>query len=190
MLKSLWPSLAKGTVGFLIGLAFWWAFSAPYGRMLAAVSEPLIRIAERPAVTRLIPVGTEMTIDRSDFPPASARPGLRLMDLTFNIVLLTTLFAASPQPFSNRNVTGFLLASLVLIPVHVAAIVVNVQSIYALQLGPWSERHYGPLARNFWGAAAHFYNLVGVFGAAFALWWLLRPSSVPLSKRPSHGRNK
>jgi hypothetical protein len=33
------------------------------------------------------------------------------------------------------------------------------------------------VARNFWGAGAHFYTVVGVFGAPFALWWLFRPSA-------------
>jgi type IV secretory pathway VirB3-like protein len=143
---------------------------------LATLSEALIRVTERPPVTRLIATGTELTIDRSDFPRASPRPGLRLMDLTFNIILLTTLFAADRRPLSDRNVGGLLLACLVLVLVHVAAVVVNVQSIYALRLGAWSQRNYGVVARNFWGAAAHFYSLVGVFGASFALWWLFRPS--------------
>lgn len=190
MLKNLWPKLVKGAIGFLIGIGLWWAFSSSYARLLAALSEPVIRIAERPRVTRLIPAGTEMTIDRTDFPRASPRPGLRLMDLTFNIILLTTLFAVNPHPLSNRNISGFLLASLVLVLVHVAAVVANIQSIYALRLGPWSVRHYGAVARNFWGVAAHFYGIVGVFGAAFALWWLFRPSSVAISKRPSHRHGK
>jgi len=105
------------------------------------------------------------------------------MDLTANILLLTTLFAVNRNPLSDGNVKGLLLASLVLVVVHVAAVVVNVQSIYALRLGPWSQRNYGPIARNFWGAAAHFYSLIGVFGAGFALWWLFRPTSEPASRR-------
>jgi hypothetical protein len=177
LLKSLWPNLAKGAAGFLLGMAFWWGLSSPYARLLASLSEPLIRMAERPPVTRLIAEGTELTIDRADFPRSSPRPELLLMDLTSNFILLTTLFAASRRPLSDRNVRGLLLASLVLVAVHVAAVFANVQSIYALRLGAWSARHYGAVARNFWGAAAHFYSLVGVFGAGFALWWLFRPSS-------------
>lgn len=176
MPKNLWPNLAKGATGFLLGLVLWWSLSPPYARLLASVSEPLIRMAERPPVTRLIPDGTELTIDREDFPRTSPRPDLLLMDLTANIILLTTLFAVSRKPLSDRNVRGLLLASLVLVGVHIAAVVTNVQSIYALQLGPWSARNYGPVSRNFWGAAAHFYSLIGVFGAGFALWWLFRPS--------------
>jgi hypothetical protein len=145
------------------------------------MSEPLIRIAERPPVTRLIADGTDLTIHRTDFRRGSPRPGLVLMGLTSNIILLTTLFAVNRQPLSDRNVSGLALASLALVVIHVAAVVINVQSIYALQLGPWSERHYGAVARNVWGAGAHFYSVIGAFGSVFALWWLFRPSPLPTS---------
>jgi hypothetical protein len=187
--KNLWPTLAKGASGFLFGLLFWWALASPYARLLATLSEPLIRFGEHQPVTRLIADGTELTIDRTDFPRSSPRPGLLLMDLTANVILLTTLFAVNPRPLSDRNVTGLLLASLVLVFIHVAAVVMNVESIYALRLGPWSERNYGPIARNFWGAGAHFYSIVGVFGAGFALWWLFRPSPMT-SKQTRQSRSR
>jgi hypothetical protein len=174
--KNLWPLLAKGAAGFLLGVVFWWAFSTPYACVLAMLTEPLIRIAERPAVTRLIARGSELTIDRADFPPSSPRPALQLLSITANIILLTTLFAVNRAPLRDRNIRAWLLASVALVVVHVGAIVLNVQSIYALRLGPWSEAHYGAAARNFWGAGAHFYTLIGSFGAAFALWWLFRPA--------------
>lgn len=176
MPKSLWLALARGAAGFLAGLGLWLALSDPYSRLLAAISEPLIRVFESPSVTRLIPRGAQFTIDRSDFPPGSPRPALAPMKLTFNIILLTTLFAANRKPLADRNVLGFFLASLVLLLVHVGAVIANIQSIYALQLGTWSERNYGPVARNFWAGAAHFYTVIGVFGSGFALWWLFRPS--------------
>ena len=184
MPKNLWPYLAKGAAGFLAGVVLWWALSAPYARLLASVSESLMRLAERPPVTRLAADGTELVIDRDDFPRTSPRPALLLMDLTANIIVLTTLFAAARRPFADRNIVGLLLASVTLVAVHVIAVVVNVQAIYALRLGAWSERNYGPVARNFWGAGAHFYSLAGVFGAAFALWWLFRPSPAENSARP------
>lgn len=189
MLKDLWPNLAKGAAGFALGLALWWGLSTPYARLLATVTEPLIRMTERPAVTRLVAGGTDLTIDRDDFPRSSPRPSLTLMDLTANIVLLTTLFAVAKRPVSDRNILGFLIASLALVAVHIGAIIVNVESIYALRLGPWSQRNYGSLARNFWGAGAHFYSLIGVFGAGFALWWLFRPSNdVPADSRKGDRR--
>jgi hypothetical protein len=142
-----------------------------------------MRLAERPPVTRLAADGNELVIDRDDFPRASPRPGLLLMDLTANVIVLTTLFAVARRPFNDRNILGLLLAGLSLVIVHVFAVIVNVQSIYALRLGAWSERNYGLVARNFWGAGAHFYSVVGVFGSAFALWWLFRPSPVENSAR-------
>ena len=184
MPKNVWPLLAKGAAGFLAGLVLWWALSAPYARLLAAVSGSLMRMAERPPVTRLSADGTELVIDRDDFPRASPRPGLLLMDLTANVIVLTALFAAARHPLNDRNVWRLALAALSLVAVHVMAVVFNVQAIYALRLGAWSARNYGPVARNFWGAGAHFYSLVGVFGAAFALWWLFRPSPVENTARP------
>jgi hypothetical protein len=189
--NDLWPRLAKGAAGFLLGLAFWWALSIPYARLLRFISEPLIRLAERPPVTRVIADGTELTIDRSDFPRASPRPGLLLMDLTANFIVLTTLFAVNRRALSDRNVLGLLLASLALVVVHAGAVVVNVQSIYALQLGPWSDRNYGAVARNFWGAGAHFYTLIGAFGSSFALWWLFRPAAASVGNgRPVKPRRE
>ena len=176
MPKNLWPTLAKGAAGFLAGFVLWWALSQPYARFLASVSESLMRLAERPPVTRLAADGTELVIDRDDFPRASPRPALLLTDLTANIIVLTTLFAVARRPWSDRNIVGLLLAGLSLTAIHVAAVIVNVESIYALRLGAWSERNYGPVSRNLWGAGAHFYSVVGVFGAAFALWWLFRPT--------------
>ena len=148
-------TIARSILGLFIGLAVWAGFNEPYNRFLAYVTEPLLRVAE-PA-TRLVPVEGEMTIDRTDFRSGSPRPGLATSHLTVNFILLAALFAINRKPLSTANVSAFLIASCILIVVHIAAIVTNVESIYALRLGPWSERHYGALARNFWGAAAHFY---------------------------------
>jgi hypothetical protein len=177
----------SAAAGFLIGLGVWWGFADPYTRVLAALSEPPIRLVERPAVTHLLPQESQIAVDRTDFPRASPRPALRTTDLTFNFILLTTLFAAAARPFADRNVRGFLLAAIALVAVHVAAVVANVQSIYALRLGPWSAAHYGPVARNFWAAAAHFYSVVGVYGAAVALWWLFRPVGEMAATRRQKG---
>lgn len=175
MLSDLASKLAKGAVGFLAGLLLWWALAAPYAYALATLSEPLIRVTERPSVTRLVARDTEVLIERTDFDRTSGRPGLLVRELTFNLIILTTLFAASAHPLRDQNIRGLLYAVLALLPVHIAAVIMNVQSIYALRLGAWSVQNYGPFARNFWGAAAHFYTIVGAFGAAFALWWMFRP---------------
>lgn len=180
---------ARGAAGLLFGLALWAGFIAPYTVVLARVAEPMTRAFERPAVTRLQPRGGEITIDRSDFPQKSARPALATGVLTVNVVLLIALFFANPRSWSNENVGHLLIASIALVVIHVAAVVANVQATYALSLGAWSEAHYGVVARNFWAGLAHFYLIVGGFGSAFLLWWLLRPGTAP-GKRATPRRKR
>ena len=190
MRKNLSRLVLKGVVGFLIGLAVWGGLSVPYTRLLASLSETVVRLDESPPVTSITAHGTLMMVDRSDFPrsPSSVRLGVESTDITFNLILLMTLFAASSRALSDRNVFGFVGAAVALVFVHVAAVVSFVKAYYALSFGPWSTSHYGFVARHFWGAAPYFYSVVGVYGFAVALWWLFRPSSQSTPKQPGHAR--
>ena len=157
--------------GFLLGLAVWFAFSGPYERFVAAAAGSATRLAERPATTSISARDGEFRVDRADFPPDSPRPGLPAADLHFDFVLLAALFALTPRPLEGSNLLRFALASALLCAVHVAALCAQVQSLYATSLGPWSDAHYGPVARNLWAGAFHFYQVAGRFAAPFALWW-------------------
>lgn len=191
MARNPLPLVAKGAVGFLLGLGLWAGFAGIYSDFIATAAQPLLRLMERPAVTRLVPDGSTIIVNRDDFPRSSPRPQLPLNDLTFNVILLTTLFATERSPLSTRNVTRFLAACLVLAVTHVLAFVATVESVYALQLGPWSAAHYGPISRNFWSGAAHFYRIVGLYGIAFLLWWMLRPGAeVPAAETRSSGGSR
>lgn len=185
MRKNLWPLVLKGAIGFLIGLAVWGGLSVPYTRVLASLSESVVRLGERPAITSITPQGTLMIVGRSDVrpSPSSMRLAVASPDITFNIILLTTLFAASSGALSDRNVFGFAGAAVALGFVHVAAVVSFVKAYYAESFGDWSTAHYGFIARHFWGAAPYFYSVVGVYGFAIALWWLFRPSPRPPQAR-------
>ncbi len=192
MRKNLLKLAAKGAAGFLLALAAWWGLSVPYTRLLASVSEAVIRLAERPSVTLISPQGTLMVIDRTDIrrSPSSGQLAVESTDITFNFILLTTLFAASGRALSDRNVFGFVGAAVALFFVHVAAVVSFVKAYYATSFGPWSALHYGLVARKFWGAAPYFYSVVGVYGFAFALWWIFRPSSMPTLQSVSPARHR
>ena len=164
-------SALRLAAGFLAGLAFWFAFSAPYERAVAATAQAATRLLERPATTAIAAEGGELRIDRADFPPDSPRPGLPAADLHFNFVLLAALFALTPRPLSGANLARFAAACAILFAVHVAALCAQIQSLYATSLGAWSEAHYGTVARNLWAGAFHFYQVAGRFAAPFALWW-------------------
>jgi hypothetical protein len=165
--KDARRAVLRGLAGFVLGLAVWLGFSNPYERLLARAAETILRTGESPAVTRLDAKNGEILVDRSDFPPAAPRPGLPAADIHFDFVILAALFAAA-RPFRPAR---FLLGTAVLFVLHVAALVCQVESLYATRLGPWSEAHYGVVARNFWASAFHVWQIAGRFAAPFAIWW-------------------
>ena len=169
-----WRIALKSLAGFIAGVVLWAMLSPVYNRAVASGAERLMRAFERPAVTSLQPDGNYVTIDRSDFARGSKRPGLPLHDLTFNWILLVALFAASKRPFSDRNVFGFFVSSVILAVTHVLALVVAVMSLYVTKLGPWSLAHYSDLQRNSWTVLNHSYRLVLMYAIAFALWFIFR----------------
>ena len=178
--------------GFLVGLALWFLFSKAYERAVAPAAETLVRLIESPAVTRLEAPGGEFLVNRTDFPPGSPHPGLPADDLHFNFVLLMALFALDRHPFRGRHLARLMLASVVLWTVHVLALVFQVESVYATNLGDWSAAHYGAVARNFWAGGFHFYQIAGRFAAPFAIWWILgraepAPETAPGPRRKKKG---
>jgi hypothetical protein len=193
-----WRIALKAAVGFLAGLLMWVALSPSYDGFIAAVAQTSIRLFERPAVTRLERAADGfVTIDRSDFASRSQRPAIPVYDLTFNFILLTTLFAARQRSISDRNIGRFVVASVLLSVTHVVATVVEVESIYALKLRGWSLMNYSAFERTFWGVASHAYRVVLMYAIAFGLWWIFRDSEpepavtrAPKRGRKAHRRNK
>jgi hypothetical protein len=180
-------------IGFLVGLALWFLFSQSYERAVAPGAELLIRLGERPAVTRLEAPGGEFLVNRADFPPGAPHPGLPAPDLHFNFVLLAAFFALDPHPFSGKRLARLLLALLCLYAVHIIFLVFQVESLYATRLGAWSSAHYGTVARNFWAGGFHFYQIAGRFAAPFAIWWLFgrsEPAAAPEAARGPRRKKK
>jgi hypothetical protein len=181
-----WRLALKALAGFIAGVVLWMLLSPLYDRAIAAGAQGVLRAFENPKVTRLRMAQDKLTtVDRSDFDPRSKRPAISIADLTFNFVLLTALFAASPRVFSDRNIGGFLAASATLALTHIAGVIIRVKSIYVAKLGMWSTVNYSSFDRNLWGAADHFYRLVLMYAIAFALWWVFRDpgTSVPAKKK-------
>ena len=183
-----WSTLLRAVLGYLLGYAIWVGAYPAWETITLAPAETVIRIAESPEVTRLHSRGDGgVIVDRSDFPRRSGRPTIDFEAITYNVMLLTALFAASPRALSGRNLGGFLLAALVMWVVHGFTLIANVQAIYALSLGAWSEARYGPIARNFWAGYQHFYKILGVFAFPIAAWWLFRDAGTG-SKTPRKAR--
>ncbi len=187
-----WRLVLKGLAGFVAGVLLWAFLTPVYDRLIAAGAEKVLRAFENPPVTQLRPKEDGYTtVDRDDFDKRSRqRPAIPIKDLTFNIALVTALFAASRRTFSDRNIGGFLLAAVCLALTHVLGAVFEVMSIYVAKLGMWSTVHYSSLERNVWGVLNHFYRLVLMYAIGFALWWVFRdpgtaaaPAAAPKKKK-------
>ncbi len=166
--------LLKGVAGFLLGFAIWGGLTLPYNRLLAATAERAIQVFESPNRTDLRTKGREILIYRADVPGGSSRPGIPVYDLTFNVILLTVLFAVDRRPLANRNVAAYGVALLILFPTHVLALVAWTQDLYATRFGAISDR-YSPFERSLWANAIYFYRLLGQFAIPLVLRWLLAP---------------
>jgi hypothetical protein len=173
-MRSMLRVALRLAAGFFVGLGLWLALAPPYERAVAAAAELFLRATESPATTRLDAGRGEIIFSRSDLPPASPRPGLPADNLHFNFVLLVALFASDGRLWQSHRAAMFAGACAILFLVHVAALVFAVRALYATQLGPWSEAHFGVVARNVWAGGYHLYRIAGRFAAPFAIWWPLR----------------
>ena len=184
------PAL-RAAAGFLVGLVLWRVFTPGYNRLLAEAAEPLLRLLERPAATRLYAEERRVVVDRADFASKSERPSLPADDLTLNVILLLGLCATRPKLLADRGVVRLLAAFGLLGLTHVAALVVTVKALYATQLGSFSAAHYGPVSRNLWVGAAHFWRVAGCWAVAFVLWWgLVRPGVSGVGTRPGRAARR
>jgi hypothetical protein len=182
--------LVRLVAGFAAGAAIWFGFRALYEPFLAASGQAVFSVIEHPRVTKLSATKGEILLDRTDFPPDSPRPGLPADDIHFDFVILTALFALQPGFFRGESLLRLAAAAALLFLVHVAALVFQVESVYAMRLGEWSAAHYGPVARNFWAGGFHFYLIVGRFAAPFALWWLLARKDLTESRGSGRSRGR
>lgn len=179
----------NGAAGFAFALAMWLMLSTPYARLLAASAQAAMRTTESPELTAIVPSETLLVNYRRDVPPERDKLAVESRDVTFNFILLVTLFAASRRALSRRNLAGLAAASALLFVVHVIAVMSFIKADYALNYGSWSAEHFSAVSRGFWTRAPYFYSVIGVHAFAFALWWLLRDpaaaSASPSAKRSS-----
>jgi hypothetical protein len=164
---------AVALLAWTIPVGFAWFLAAPYYNLfLASSGERLVRLTERPAVTRLPLVrGDDALVTRSDTRAGGRLPySLHLSDVHFPVVLLVALFLAVPEVTWSRRLTNLGYALLVAIGFHLLDVIFWVKFVYATQLGDWSLRQYGPLARNFWGLGKHLLDLPVKLALPVLLW--------------------
>lgn len=160
----------KFLLGLAAGIALWWAAKAPYERLLAAVTQPLLHLDGRLAGAVFEPLDHILRVTSSTPLPVASIPAELL---TYNVILLFALFATNDRPWRWRNLKGVAISLAILFAGHVIGLFISVESTYALRMGEWSATHYSSVAQDVWLALELFYRVVGMFGVAFACWFLL-----------------
>jgi hypothetical protein len=164
-----------------------WLLVTPYYNLfLVHAGERLVRLGERPAVTQLeLSRGHHGVITRSDTRAGGRLPySFRVTDVHFPLVLLIALLLAVPDVPWQQRLTQLGYGLLLMVLFHLLDVLFWVKFAYATQLGDWSLRRYGPLARNFWGMGKHLLDLPVKLALPLLIWcWfhlgrrLARPAS-------------
>ena len=165
----LWR-IVRFIAGLVAGVALWWTCADVWNHPVAAMAQPLVHLDSRLRDCELNAVGRTIVVQPlRDTMPLANIPGDQL---TFNVILLIALYLSNVKPFGDRNLKAFALATLVVLLLHPIGLWISIESTYANQLGAWSEQHYGETAARIWINVEIFYRLIGMFGVAFAAWWV------------------
>jgi hypothetical protein len=157
----------------LVPVALVWTLLTPfYNRLLLGTAKNLVRLAESPDVTDLLPRDDHFAyISRRDFPPSrSLVHSFRVTDVHFPVVMLVALFLAVPDVPMRKRMESLGFALLITVFFQLFLILFYVKATYAAGLGAWSLSHYGAFARNFWGMGRHLLDLPIKLALPFLLW--------------------
>jgi hypothetical protein len=152
-----------------------WLLVTPFLNLfLCRAAERLVRLGERPAVTRIaLSRSQDALISRSDTRAHGRLPyGVRVTDVHFPLVLLVALFLATPGIPARERLGNLGYALLATLCFAVVDLFFWVKFVYATQLGDWSLAHYDAVARNGWGLGKHLLDLPVKLALPFALWAL------------------
>jgi hypothetical protein len=156
--------------GLALGVWVWWAAVPAYNRLIAPASQLLLHADSRLGAAVLVPQERNVFVTSSTPLPTATMPADQL---TYNIILLLALFASNERPWNLRNLRGLGISLVILFLSHCIALLIAVESTYAVRQGAWSEQHYGDAAASFWLMAELVFRIVGMFGVVFASWWAL-----------------
>jgi len=155
---------------WLLPVAGVWLLVTPfYNRFLIAGVENLLRMSERPSVSRLSVEGTHHTIaTRTDLDRPAGK--VRVSDIHFPLLMLAAFFLAVPGVALQERFAKLGWALLASVFFHLLSLFFWVKFLYATQQGAWSAANFSPLAQNFWGLGKHLLDLPFKFAWPLVLW--------------------
>jgi len=159
--------------GLALGVAIWWMGAPAYNHALAPPVQLLLHADERLAAAVLVPQQRKIFVTSSTPLPTATIPADQL---TYNVILLLALFASNDKPWRTVNLRALAIGLVILFLSHCAALLISIESTYAIRQGIWSEQHYSDAAANVWQNAELVFRVVGMSGLVFAVWWALSHS--------------
>lgn len=155
----------------LIGAIIIWLLVRPaIDSLVAGLAQTLVRSFEYPRVTRLVIEDHRVQMRRSDLRTDSKIYSVSMTEISFNTIVLLSLYLALPRPFSRRQLERLFMGLCVLIICQAVNLVFHVKTLYATGLGEWSQHYYSDFARNVFGFGRYFTDLPGRFSFPFLIW--------------------
>ena len=168
----MWPRVLRFVAALAVAAIAWYNLTPLYDGLLAGVAAPLLKIDRRFRDAKLTAHDRIITVASKEKRGGLPGADIPADELTYNIILLTALFASNRRPLRDRNVAAFLKSVALVVALHVVGVLLSIESTYSVRMGAWSAEHYGTAARYVWSYAEIFYRLVGMFGVVFVCWWL------------------
>jgi hypothetical protein len=159
--------------GLALGVAIWWMAAAAYNQILAPATQLLLHADPRFTAAVLVPQERKVFVTSASPLPTATMPADQL---TYNVILLLALFASNETPWRIENLRALAISLPILFVSHCMALLISIESTYAVRQGVWSEQHYGDAAANFWLTSERVFRIVGMFGVVFVAWWALSHS--------------
>ena len=167
-------SALRFAAGAAVAIALWVLGTPLYNALLSIVAEPIVQVDSRLRNVDTLANGRRVMGRGNEAEPSVPGVVIPADQLTYNVILLLGLFATNKRWFRDRGFLRLLIALGVLFATHVFALVISLEVTFATRTGAWGATRYSPLAQDFWTAVDYGYRLFGMFGIAFACWWLAR----------------
>ncbi len=172
-----------GAMIWLVPAAIVWILVTPfYNRFLITAGENLLRLTERPSVSRLSVEGEHHTIaSRTDLSKPAGK--VRVTDIHFPLLMLAAFFLGVPNVSRKERFAKLGWALLASVFFHLISLVFWVKFLYAIDQGAWSRANYGAFAQNFWGLGKHLLDLPFKLAWPLVMWIAFFPRLL-LPERP------
>ncbi len=150
---------------FVLTYAAWVSFASAYTHLLAVVTQPFLRLADR--ATSLWPRGTSILFWPQGMQVPQRPPAVPAEWIQANLVLLLPLMLATPAPTWSTKFRRLALALALVLAWQVLDVIIAIKFGYATQIDPLS---YAGWQRYLYAFAANLIMFLDTQVVPFMIW--------------------